>query len=251
MVISFGICSHNEGAYIGSVLDKLQRFVDSQRGMGVDYEIVVVDDNSDDPTTLFLLSEYEQKFNVRVVKHALNHDFATHKNFMTAQCEGDWIINLDADEWMPESLLDLAPVIIQSNPQVEAYWVPRVNTVDGLTLKHLQQWGWVLTKMPEFTKVKFMSPQSEEYKLLEAFNYIIHYDNGWTTYYEPIVMWPDVQMRIYKNASHIQWEGKVHERLTGFEHFGTLPDTLDFAIRHHKDIKRQEQQNTLYSTITR
>ena len=32
--------------------------------------------------------------------------------------------------------------ILESNPTIDLYWVPRVNTVDGLTQEHVNKWRW-------------------------------------------------------------------------------------------------------------
>jgi glycosyltransferase involved in cell wall biosynthesis len=251
MKLSFGITSHNEGNYLNSLLTSLELFIDEQQKVSsVDYEIVVIDDFSTDESTLATLS-LSNAIGTRVIEHSLNDDFATHKNFLNEQCSGDWILQLDADESISAGLLAYLPAIVQDNPIVDAYWFPRINTVSGLTLQHVQKWGWVLTTLEEFKTVQLLDPTSEEYQLLQAYNFIIEEDGGFVTYYEPIVMFPDPQMRLYRKNATIRWEGKVHERIVGYENFSRFPDDVFYAIRHHKEIKRQEQQNSYYKTITR
>lgn len=249
MKISFAICTHNEGDYVRNLLSKLTEFIRLDAPSGIEYEIVVVDDFSDDEETVKILKDAEWNGHIRLFKHALNGDFAEHKNFMNSVCVGDWILNLDADEWVTEDFLGYMSMIIEANPDIEAYWLPRVNTVDGLTLKHLQKWGWVLTKMEERRKIKVMDVTSAEYQLLKDFDYIIEQDGDVVTYYEPIVAWPDYQMRLYKNDEKIVWVGRVHERLQGFGKFGMLPQEPTLAIQHFKDISRQEKQNDFYETL--
>ena len=93
------------------------------------------------------------------------------------------------------------------------YLVPRVNTVEGLTDKHIQKWGWNVN------------------------------NKGW-------VNWPDYQWRIWKNKPEIKWVNKVHEKLEGFLQYAPLPMEEGFALNHPKDIKRQERQNDYYSELT-
>jgi glycosyltransferase involved in cell wall biosynthesis len=247
MKISFAICTHNEGDYIRNLLSRLTEFIRLDAPSGIEYEIVVIDDFSEDPETLNILREFAP--HIHVFEHSLAGDFAAHKNFMNECCTGDWILNLDADEWVTEDFLGYMSMIIEANPDIEAYWLPRVNTVDGLTLKHIQKWGWVLTKMEERRKIKVIDADSEEYKLLKDFGHIISEENGVVTYYEPIVAWPDYQMRLYKNDAKIVWVGKVHERLQGFGKFGMMPQETILAIQHFKDIDRQERQNNFYETL--
>ena len=100
--------------------------------------------------------------------HPLNKNFAEHKNYLSRQCSGDWIFLIDADEYPDEYLMSTLQFIIDENPDVEAYFVPRINEVDGITAKHMSQWGWNAN------------------------------DRGWINF-------PDYQMRIYKNDPDIYW----------------------------------------------
>ena len=102
--------------------------------------------------------------------------------------------------------------LLEANKDIDLFFVPRVNTVKGLTDEHIQKWRWNVN------------------------------EKGW-------VNWPDVQTRIYRRTSEIEWEGKVHERIKGYNTMTYLPIEEDFALYHPKDIKRQEKQNALYETI--
>lgn len=247
MKISLAICTHNEGYYVKNLLSSLVAVI--KRCPPESFEIVVVDDFSTDKVTLEAFEEFAN--DITLYQHALNHDFAAHKNFLSDQCSGDWILNIDADELLPEGLLDNLHLIIESNPEVEAYWLPRVNTVDGLTLDHVRKWGWVLTSLPNHDVVQNLPKDGKFYALLKAYDLIKSERDNWIEYSEPIINWPDPQMRLYKNTASIQWEGKVHERLTGFAHYSMFPHDPQFAIIHRKFIDRQEAQNTYYDTIQR
>lgn len=249
MYISYGICTHNEGRYVTDLLNKLMGFISKYPG-SVKHEIVILDDYSTDPSTQMVLRQATMKHPLIKVGYRKHEgDFSAQKNALNEMCSGDWIVNLDADEWITEDLMAMIPLILDENSTVEAYWVPRVNIVDGVTLQHVRQWKWVLTAMDGFTKVRTMNSLSEEYALLKAYGYILNEENGYVTYKEPVILWPDPQMRIYKKSPKIKWVNKVHERLTGFEKFATLPITPEYAIRHYKDIQRQESQNKMYEQI--
>jgi len=138
--------------------------------------------------------------------------FADWKNKLTSICDGDYIFQIDADEIPDKQLIISLPKIIEGNPDNEVYLVPRVNTVEGLTDKHIKKWGWRVD------------------------------NKGW-------VNWPDYQWRIWKNKPEIKWVNKVHEKLEGFKTYANLPPMKDLALYHPKEIKRQEQQNEYYSTL--
>ena len=141
-----------------------------------------------------------------------DHHFANWKNKLTSYCSGDYIFQIDADEYPHKSLITSLPIILESNPDNEVYLVPRVNTVEGLTEEHINKWGWNVD------------------------------DKGW-------VNWPDHQWRIWKNKPEIKWVNKVHEVLNGYKTYAPLPAQEELALYHPKGIKRQEKQNAYYDTL--
>ena len=148
----------------------------------------------------------------RLLSHSLNKNFAAYKNNLNKNCDGDWIFQIDADEVPNEYLLEALPFILEANEDTEAFWVPRVNTVAGITEEHVTKWGWKLN------------------------------EDGWVNF-------PDWQMRIYQNKESIYWVKPVHEQLKGYTKFANLPAEEKFAIYHPKDIGRQEKQNAFYESI--
>jgi glycosyltransferase involved in cell wall biosynthesis len=206
MKISYAILTHNEGAYI----EKLLSFLSSKKRD--EDEIVVVDDYSTDELTKAILEEHESMGNIRLIKNELKSNFGRQKNFLTTQCKGDYIFQIDADEMLSEELIKNLPDILESNPDNEVYLVPRINTVDGLTQEHVIKWGWNVDM------------------------------NGFINF-------PDYQWRIYKNDPKIVWINKVHERLSGFKTYAALPEYMEYCLLHHKTIDRQENQNNFYDKL--
>jgi glycosyltransferase involved in cell wall biosynthesis len=241
------ICTHNEGDYIRQLLTKLTNFIKIDKS-GVEWEIVIVDDYSTDTETRSIL-ESEFRKNITLFSHPLNSHYAHHKNFGNSKCTGDWILNLDADEWVTDDFLGCIPLVIDNNPAVEAYGLPRLNTVDGLTLDHVRKWGWVIDKSDDHRTVKVMDKTGGEYKLLEQYKFIISEEGDVVTFFTPIIMWPDYQFRLYRKNNEIKWVNKVHERLDGYQQFALMPQERALAIVHHKEIKRQEKQNAFYDTL--
>ena len=138
--------------------------------------------------------------------------FADWKNRITKLCGGDYIFQIDADEFPHKSLLTSLPVILAANPDNEVYLVPRVNTVKGLTEAHINKWGWKVD------------------------------GKGWINY-------PDYQWRIWKNKPEIRWKNKVHEVLEGFKTYAPLPAKEELSLYHLKGIERQEKQNEYYDSL--
>jgi hypothetical protein len=145
-------------------------------------------------------------------KGEFNGHFANWKNKLTNFCKGDYIFQIDADEMVTLEGLALIPQIIENNPQVEVYRVPRINTVEGLTPEHIQKWGWRVD------------------------------EKGWVNF-------PDLQWRIYKNNPKIKWKNKVHEILEGYDRYSELPHNEELCLIHRKTIEKQEKQNNYYNTL--
>jgi len=150
--------------------------------------------------------------NIRVVGFPLNDDFASFKNNLKETAKGIFIFQIDADEIPHEYLIENMHELLEANKDVDLFFVPRINTVEGLTQEHINKWRWNVN------------------------------EQGW-------VNWPDVQTRIYRRTSEIEWEGKVHERIKGYNTLTVLPQEEVFSLYHPKDIKRQEKQNEYYETL--
>ena len=137
--------------------------------------------------------------------------FADWKNKLASFCTGDYIFQIDADEMISPYMVDNIRMVLQYN-SVDIIKVPRINTVTGLTQKHINKWRWGIN------------------------------EKGWVNF-------PDFQWRIYKNNGKIKWVNKVHEVLEGYKTMSYLPTEEPWCLQHPKTIERQEKQNELYSKI--
>jgi hypothetical protein len=175
-------------------------------------EIVILMDHNGTGEVWSYLLKIESKLGV-LNRIPFDKDFSKFKNHLNSLCSGDYIFNIDADEIPSESLINNIHELIELNPEIKAYALPRVNTVEGLTQEHIQKWGW---RVDDENRVNY----------------------------------PDYQIRIYKNIPEIYWEGKVHETLNIKKEVVSLPyGTEDWALYHPKQIERQEKQNKLYEQI--
>lgn len=205
MKLSYAITVYNE-------LEEIQRLIPYLlKHKSEEDEIVVLWDNKGPNDIFNYLAPFHESLEIQFHQSYFENNFAEWKNKLTAECSGDFIFQLDADEYPHQFLMENIKEIIEAN-DAEAYWIPRVNTVEGITEEHLKRWSW---------------KQNEK---------------GW-------IQWPDVQMRLYKNSSDIEWKGKVHEKIEGYKEYGTLPSEEEFALYHPKTINKQEKQNQLYNTL--
>lgn len=244
MFLSVLIGTHNEGSYIETLLAEL---VNLRPVIPYEYEIVVVDDYSTDAITLNAFTTYADQ--IRLFHHALNDHYGDHKTYMNSVCRGEWILNLDADEQISRDFFMALKEFTDANPDYDAYALPRVNTVDGLTLSYVRRWGWNIVGRAEATRTEELPISNDMYAILQAYNLIDHETNTHITYKIPLVAWPDYQVRLYKMSDSVKWVGKVHEQLVGVQSLTALPPEFEYALWHHKTIARQEQQNSFYETL--
>jgi glycosyltransferase involved in cell wall biosynthesis len=122
---------------------------------------------------------------------------------------GDYIFHIDADEYPNEILIGQLKEILEIN-NTDLLWIPRVNTVDGMTQKDVQKWGWRVT------------------------------EKGWVNY-------PDYQARVFRRDKKIRWERPLHEVIRGYNTFAHLPPHEELSLYHPKTIQKQTQQNMFYN----
>jgi hypothetical protein len=207
MKISYAITVCNE-------LEEIKRLISflHQHKRPEDEICVLLDKPKASPELLYQLSVYSSEGFIILTESEFKGHFADWKNQLMNLCSGDYIFQIDADELPNEYLIESLPDILETNSSVEAYVVPRVNTVEGLTPEHIAKWGWHVN------------------------------EKGW-------VNWPDYQWRIYKNTPDIKWKNKVHEVIEGYKTMAQLPAYEDLALYHPKTIQRQEKQNNFYNTL--
>jgi glycosyltransferase involved in cell wall biosynthesis len=207
MKISYAITVCNELKEITELTNFLQSRIEEEDEIIIQYDTNGVTKEVSDFLTIF--GEINRQ--TKIVSFPLNKDFATFKNNLKKNCSGDYIFQIDADEIPTEYLMQNLKTILESN-NVDIVFVPRVNTVNGLTEAHIQGWGWRVN------------------------------EKGWVNF-------PDYQTRIYKNTTDVEWFGKVHERISGYDTFANFPAEERFSLYHHKQIERQEKQNNFYNNI--
>ena len=207
--VTYAITVCNELEEITKLIDFLNNRIDSDDEILIQYD----EDSASDAVRQYLkIISQLHNTNIKVIGFPLNNDFASYKNNLKTHANGMFIFQIDADEIPSEYLVNNMRELLDSNKDVDLFFVPRVNTVEGLTKEHINKWGWKVN------------------------------EKGW-------VNWPDYQTRLYRRTSEIEWQGKVHERIVGYNTLSILPQQEEFCLYHHKQIERQEKQNAYYDTI--
>ena len=211
MKISYGITVHNEADELNRLLEILIHKTDKED------EIVICVDGNDEKVQEVIQSWIQQYGSddvdtikdIIVYHRKLDGNFADHKNSVIENSTGDYIFHIDADEYPNETLLEQLKQIIEMNDGVDLIWIPRVNTIEGMTQEHIQKWRWRVT------------------------------ENGWVNY-------PDYQARVFRRDKSIRWTRPLHELITGCKTYAHLPPHEELSLYHPKTIQKQEEQNMFY-----
>jgi hypothetical protein len=206
MKVSIAITICNE---LGEIKRLLPFLLENKR---IQDEIVILyDEKNGNPEVLDFLLPYNKLPNVQTwIGLDFDNNFADWKNKLNDYCTGDYILQLDADEMISKYMVQNINVIIGMNPDVDLFYLPRINTVEGITRDHIDKWNW----------------------RIDENNYI---------------NFPDFQGRVFKKE--LKWSGKVHESIIGSKKYSLLPEDFIYCIQHHKTIERQEKQNLYYDTL--
>jgi glycosyltransferase involved in cell wall biosynthesis len=93
-------------------------------------ELVVVDAGSSDKTVAIA-----REFTDRVLFRAWD-GYGAQKNFALGQCQGDWVLSLDADERVSDALREEIRSTLQGGRPEVGFYVPRRNILQGRWVRH-------------------------------------------------------------------------------------------------------------------
>jgi hypothetical protein len=206
--VTYAITVCNELEEITKLVDYLHPRIKSEDEILIQYDT----DSATEVVKQYLAIVSQLHKSIKVISFPLAGDFASYKNNLKNHANGIFIFQVDADEIPNEYLVENIHQLLEYNKDVDLFFVPRINTVEGLTDMHVKKWGWKLN------------------------------ENGWVNF-------PDYQTRIYRRTSEIEWTGKVHERIIGYNTLSVLPIDEEYCLYHHKEIERQERQNNYYETL--
>ena len=202
MKISYGITVHNEVEELEKLLGILLVSIDEQ-----DEVVICVDGN--DKGVKDVIELYSIDSRVIHYDRKLEKDFAAQKNSVIEKSSGDYIFHIDAAEYPNKILIKQLKEILTIN-DVDLIWIPRVNTIDGMTQEDVQRWGWRVS------------------------------EKSWVNY-------PDYQARVFRNDETIRWTRPLHEYIKGCKTYAHLPPHEELSLYHPKTIEKQTQQNMFYN----
>ena len=132
MKLSVVIIARNEAA-------RIERCIASVRWAG---EVIMLDGGSTDATV-----ERAQALGARVETATDWPGFGPQKNRALALASGEWVLSLDADEWVDDALAGAIRAVIE-DPRSAAVWrMPRRSRYCGQVMRHSGWWPDHVTRL--------------------------------------------------------------------------------------------------------
>ncbi len=97
-------------------------------------EIIVVDDFSEDRTFEIINNLNNKK--ITVFRHALNRNYSKQRNFGLSKANYEWILFVDADERVSQSLRDEIVKVTSGRSKYDGYFIKRRDFIWGKELRH-------------------------------------------------------------------------------------------------------------------
>ena len=137
--ITYAITVCNELEEITKLIDFLKDKIEKEDEILIQYD----EDSASEAIKNYLkiISQLHNS-NIKVIGFPLSNDFASYKNNLKTHAKGIFIFQIDADEIPSEYLMENIHEFIEYNKDVDLFFVPRINTVEGLTKEHIKKWKW-------------------------------------------------------------------------------------------------------------
>lgn len=119
MTLAVYVVNYNYGKYLAECLESLKQQTDQ------DFELIIIDNGSSDNSLEIIKSIYPNN----EVHRLENLSLTKVANYALSVCQSDYIVRLDADDWLAPSYLATMKKKIASTPECAAYF-PNYEEVD-------------------------------------------------------------------------------------------------------------------------
>jgi len=126
-------------------------------------EIIVIDNSSSDAT-----AAVAKKYNAIVYTRPNILMLNTNKNYGFTKAQGDWILNLDADEVIPEALAKEIISLLKKDVKENGFWIKRKNFSFGKWIQHGLWWPDKQLRLFKKDTGKFLCKHIHEYIEVEG-----------------------------------------------------------------------------------
>jgi len=120
-------------------------------------EIVVVDSDSDDGTP-----DVARRFGANLLQPDDWPGFGPQKNRALDAATGDWVLSLDADEWVEPDLMRIILATIADPEAADCYYLPRRSRFCGKVVRHSGWWPDHVLRLFRRGKARFSDDRVHE-----------------------------------------------------------------------------------------
>ena len=208
MSISYQILCKNEDASLEKLLNFLIKYKRKEDEINVCRDTL-----GDNLKTIEIVNKVKKQINY--YEREITHTIHNQKNWLATKASGDYLFYLDADELLSPEFITNLPVILEQNPEVDIYFLSRVNIVEGVTPEYISQRRWKIN------------------------------DKGWINF-------PDHQDRLFKHNKGIRYREIPHGRLIHEgKKYSFLPEEEIYSILHIKSFAKQTSDNNWHDNKER
>lgn len=129
-------------------------------------EIIIIDDLSTDKTIQTIKSFSKTHKNVKIFEKSLTNDFSAQRNFGLEQASSDWVLYVDSDEVVSESLSTeiISTIYHVPNPH-NGYYIQRIDEMWGKRLLHGENGNTYILRLAKKDKGKWSGKVHETWEI--------------------------------------------------------------------------------------
>ena len=136
-MITFAITVADEFFEFKRLINSLQPYVYPQE------EIVIL---ADENKVTQEIKDHCDLCGLKINFFNFQNDFSEFKNELFNLSTKDYLFQIDADEQIPPSLINILRQVASQN-KVDLLWIPRINIVHGATEEDVQNFNWISKKL--------------------------------------------------------------------------------------------------------